>query len=128
MADVVLDSVEVVSLLPKQNADAVLQNVVVALCRVNAREGRISLDDDIHVLAGPGEQLCVSVRLGGGQHQPIFAPGSGRFAAWRRRRAPAPGPGEIRLCEGAWRYWPGCEDASETDPAARGRECPGRPT
>jgi hypothetical protein len=42
----------------------VLQNVVVALCRVNAREGRISLDDDIHVLAGPGEQLCVSVRLG----------------------------------------------------------------
>jgi hypothetical protein len=36
MADVVLDSVEVVSLLPKQNADAVLQNMVVPLCRMNA--------------------------------------------------------------------------------------------
>ena len=53
MTDVVLDSVEVMSFLPKQNANAVFQNMIVPFCRMNAGEGRISLDDDIHVLAGP---------------------------------------------------------------------------
>ena len=62
MADVVLDGVEVVGFLPKQNADAVFQNMVVPLRRVNASQGRISLYNDIHVLAGPGEQLGVRIR------------------------------------------------------------------
>ena len=51
MADVVLDRIEVVRFLPQQNANAVLQNVVVPFCWMNAREGSISFNDDIHVLA-----------------------------------------------------------------------------
>src|ERR1035441_1845456 len=62
MADVVLDRVQVMSLLPKQNADAVFQNMVVPLCRVNAGQRSIAFDGDIHVLAGPGEQLGVRIR------------------------------------------------------------------
>ena len=64
MADVVLDRVEVVSFLPQQNANAVLKNMVVPFCWMNACEGSISFDDDIHVLARPGEQLRVWVRPG----------------------------------------------------------------
>src|ERR1035441_2943709 len=64
MADMVLNRVQVVSFLPKQNADTVFENMVVPLCRVNAGKGRISLDDDIHVLAGPGKQFGVRVRPG----------------------------------------------------------------
>src|SRR5450759_2406111 len=50
MADMVLNRVQVMSFLPKQNADAVLQNMVVPLCRVNAGQGRISLEDCIGIL------------------------------------------------------------------------------
>ena len=51
MAHVVLDRVEVVSFLPQQNADAVLEDVVVPFCWVNAREGSIPFDQNIHILA-----------------------------------------------------------------------------
>ena len=64
MAYMVLNCIQIVSFLPKQNADTVFENMVVPLCRVNAGEGRISLDDDIHVLAGPGKQFGVRVRPG----------------------------------------------------------------
>src|ERR1039457_6295464 len=42
MAYLVLNRVEVVSLLPEQNADGMLEHMVVTLCGVNASEGRIS--------------------------------------------------------------------------------------
>ena len=51
MADVVLDRIEVVRFLPQQNANAVLQNVVVPFCWMNACEGSISFDQNVHVLA-----------------------------------------------------------------------------
>ena len=51
MADVVLDRVEVVRFLPQQYTNAVLENVVVPFCWMNACEGRIAFDDNVHVLA-----------------------------------------------------------------------------
>jgi hypothetical protein len=50
-AHVVLDRIEVVNFLPQQNANAVLQNVVVPFCGMNAGEGSIPFDDNVHVLA-----------------------------------------------------------------------------
>ena len=51
MADVVLDRVEVMRFLPEQNANAVLEDVVVPFCWVNAREGSVSFEQNVHVLA-----------------------------------------------------------------------------
>ena len=64
MAHVVLDRVEVVSFLPQQNADAVLQNVIVPFGWMNAREGSISFDDNVHVLARPRKQFGLRASLG----------------------------------------------------------------
>jgi hypothetical protein len=61
---VVLDRVEVVSFLPQQNANAVLEDVVVPFCGMNVREGSITFDQNIHVLARPRKERGVRASLG----------------------------------------------------------------
>lgn len=64
------------SFLPQQNANAVLQNLVMPFCGMNPSEGSITFDDIVHVLACPREQFRRRVSLGELQERRLVNKGS----------------------------------------------------
>lgn len=63
MAYMILNRIQVVCLLPQQDADGMLKRMEVELRRMHASEHSVSLKDDVHVLSRPPEQPGIRVGL-----------------------------------------------------------------